>query len=390
MAATRATQVQFYQVRFGATIEIIVKVSGEPRDGETIRRGTLMARSRSPMTIQHGRLASDGGRYLELGRQGDDIIVAILNNIATGKWGSGGTASGWLDPSEELEEMVRLGRMAGRGIFNAAGLLSISKSTIASNLAVGGDGGAGGDGGVGIGADGAAGAHGQNAQGGAGGAGGAGGQGIGGGIYNAAGASLFGLRHDVFDESMQGGKGGLGGDGTFAVGGTGGNNTSGNGGNGGDSGGGAAGVGGTGGTGEGGGLFNLGAVTLSNVASTIAANQANGGFGGNGGQGGNGGLSGNGTESQGATAVPGAVGGMVVPLPAAPADRVAAPEAGWVVVSTGSGGTISSTTTVTISSNTANGGRGGDGGLAGLASARWRHGFVAPGRRRRRRLRQCL
>src|SRR3954453_14771693 len=102
--------------------------------------------------------------------------------------------------------------------------------------------------------------------GGGGGAGGAAGKGIGGGIFNAAGARLS-LSGTTFSTNLaRGGKGGPGGDGAFAVGGRGGSGALGNGGNGGDSGGGAGGAGGGGGIGQGGGLSNLGAVTLSGGA----------------------------------------------------------------------------------------------------------------------------
>ena len=68
--------------------------------------------------------------------------------------------------------------------------MTISNSTITSNVAIGGNGGNGGMGGAGEGAIGAAGANGQSGIGGAGGAGGNGGAGLGGGIFNAAGAKL--------------------------------------------------------------------------------------------------------------------------------------------------------------------------------------------------------
>ena len=132
----------------------------------------------SKVTIEHGRVASDGGGILNSGGKVTLSSVAILNNVATGTNGVAGAAGidgGPVGGAGGSGGAGTNGR--GGGIFNAAGTLSISKSTIASNLAIGGDGGAGGAGGVGIGADGGAGANGQNAMGGAGGAGGAGGPG---------------------------------------------------------------------------------------------------------------------------------------------------------------------------------------------------------------------
>ena len=78
----------------------------------------------------------------------------------------------------------------GGGILNAAGSLVLKKTFISSNQAIGGAGGAGGTGGLGIGSAGASGTNGRSGVGGDGGPGRSGGDAFGGGVFNAAGASL--------------------------------------------------------------------------------------------------------------------------------------------------------------------------------------------------------
>ena len=98
----------------------------------------------SKLTIQHGR-AAQGAGILNSGGQVTLSSVRIVNNVAVGGAGlngadgSGGGASGATAPVG-----TDGGLAEGGGILNAAGSLSISNSTISSNLAVGGNGGNGG------------------------------------------------------------------------------------------------------------------------------------------------------------------------------------------------------------------------------------------------------
>src|SRR5262249_37845730 len=167
----------------------------------------------SGATIRNG-LATLGGGILNNGGSVKLSKVAVVNNRAVGADGADGTpgaAGGQIG--------LRGGKGAdgtpamGGAIFNAAGSLFISNSTVSGNAALGGNGGRGGDGGS---AQGASwnGVNGQDAVGGPGGNGGAGASASGGGVYNAAGARLV-LSGTVFTSNSafagRGGQGGRGG-----------------------------------------------------------------------------------------------------------------------------------------------------------------------------------
>ena len=137
--------------------------------------------------------------------------------------------------------------------------------------------------------------NGRSAIGGAGGAGGGGGDGLGGGIFNAAGASLTVSGTTISSNVAFGGLGGAGGAGGEAIGGTGGNDN------------GGVGFGGAanrwigrcrwrGGPGCGRRTVQPGSVSLTGKSSTFSGNTANGGIGTSGGAGGEaiGGPGGNG------------------------------------------------------------------------------------------------
>ena len=199
------------------------------------------------------------------------------------------------------------GNGQGGGIYNA-GVLTVRKSTITNNTAVGGAGGTGGSGGAGMdgpdgpdGVDGSCGWLGCDGSspgffgqmgfpGGHGGTGGAGGSGVGGGIFNAG--TLAVINSTISGNSASGGNGGQGGSG--GQGGRGGDGGQGgdgacwglyttpgqDGGPGGDGGRGGPGAqGGSGGRGEGGGIYgNSGAAQLRN--STISNNSVSSGAAG--------------------------------------------------------------------------------------------------------------
>ena len=238
----------------------------------------------SGVTIEHG-LASMGGGLLNTGGQVSLSSVVVANNRAVGAE----TAKESLAAAVVSGAPGNNGRDGtagmGGGIYNGAGSLSISNSTISGNQAQGSGGGRGSDGesarGVSI-----AGKNVPDATGGIGGKGGAGAAAFGGGIYNAKGASLV-LSGTIISSNIalggRGGQGGTGGVGTGADTGAvtkspptpGGNGT-----------GGVGGAGGAGGVAEGGGLFNLGAVQMQGTTNTFKRNIAAGGAGGTGGVGG--------------------------------------------------------------------------------------------------------
>ncbi len=143
----------------------------------------------------------------------------------------------------------------GGGILNNGGRLSLSSVVVANNVAVGAVGSFGGGNG-GNGALGNAGGNGGEGVGGAGGAGGAGGVGQGGGIFNGGGATLTSTTTLAISTNVAtggtGGSGGAGGNGIAGIPSTGGRAI---GGTGGDSGEGASGVGG--------GIFNATTGTLT-------------------------------------------------------------------------------------------------------------------------------
>jgi hypothetical protein len=183
-----------------------------------ILRGTA---SISAVTLTHG-LASVGGGLLNAGGHVTLSSVAVVNNMAAGANGVDGAlgANGTNFGGRGGNGSNGIAAMGG-GVFNAGGSLSIVNSTISSNLAKGGDGGRGGEGGSGQGSCAHVGA-GQDAEGGPGGIGGAGAAAFGGGIYNAAGASLTLSGTVITSNSALGGHGGRGGGGGDAIAGNGG------------------------------------------------------------------------------------------------------------------------------------------------------------------------
>ena len=240
----------------------------------------------SNVTIEHGLAQVAGGGIFNEGGEVTLTNVDVEHNVAVGidngngvnGWGNGaaGNPGGAGVEGSDAE---------GGGIMNASGSLTLKGCLIASNLAEGGAGGNGGTGAAGVGANGSAGAGGQAGTGGAGGAGGAGGNGFGGGVFNETGASLTLIGVDFSQNAADGGGGGTGGAGGEGSGGSGGKDL-GQGANVGGSGtGGAGGAGGAGGQGWGAGLFNSASVSLSGSATTFSSNQAVGGNGGAGGSG---------------------------------------------------------------------------------------------------------
>ena len=218
----------------------------------------------SGVTIQHGR-SNEGGGLLNSGGKVTLTSVIIANNVAAGTTGAngvigagGGTVGGVGSNGSSG------GSTFGGGIANQTGSLIISKSTISSNQAIGGNGGQGGGGGFGQGTGNVVGTDGQSGTGGAGGAGGSAGSAFGGGVFIAAGTTLS-ISDTAFSSNVAiGGTGGQGGFGGFGFGGRGGDSVSASVvGGGGDGKGGNGGNGGAAGTGEGGGIFNLGSVTVT-------------------------------------------------------------------------------------------------------------------------------
>ncbi len=316
----------------------------------------------SGLTIQHGQ-SEEGGGLLNSGGQVTLTSVVVANNLAIGNNGPdgrsadgsdgtlgpngifvGGSGAAGLDGSDAL----------GGGILNLAGSLSLSKSSIMKNMAQGGDGGQGGRGG-----DAAMSETGRAGIGGAGGTGGSGAAGRGGGVYNAVGASIS-ISGTTFSANIAiGGKGGLGGDGGRGDGANGAHSSGVAGGNGGNGFGGAGAQGGSSGPGEGGGLFNLGSVSLSGKTTTWSGNLAEGGAAGAGGGGGfgNGGIGGNG----GAGGKPGGDGGSGLGGAGGVGGAALGGQGGGVL----NAGAFTSTAAVIFASNIALGGTGGGGGSAG-------------------------
>ena len=317
----------------------------------------------SGLTIQHGQ-ADVGGGLLNSGGQVTLTSDVVGNNMALGSSGADGLPGnggiGNLGPGGDFiagagGSGTDGGDALGGGILNQAGSLSLSKSSILMNVARGGDGGQGGRGAF---ADDLP--TGQAGIGGAGGTGGSGGAGSGGGVYIAAGASISISATTFSDNAAVGGKGGQGGDGGEGDGGNGAYTIGLAGGIGGNGFGGAGGRGGSSGPGEGGGLFNLGAVTLSGKTTTWTNNGAGSlGAGGAGGAAGNGigGIGGNGGGSgtkggDGGSGV-GGVGGV---------GGAGGGGAGGGVLNAG---TFIGTAAVIFANNRAVGGGGGDGGRSG-------------------------
>ncbi len=316
------------------------------------------------LTIQHGRAFVAGGGLMNEGAKVSLTNVSLLNNVAfgidngNGVNGSGGGATG--NPGGAGVE----GTVAeGGAIMNGAGKLTIKNSFLSTNEALGGNGGNGGTGAFGGGAGGTNGANGAPGTGGAGGAGGNGAEALGGGIYNETGARLTLINTLFFSNVAQGGSGGVGGSGNIGAGGTGGNSQTSAGGSGGLGTGGAGGAGGDGGQGNGGGLYNLGVVTLTGNASGFQSNQAVGGTGGGAGSGDNGaGFLG----GSGAGSFVGGVGGQGDGGSGGRGGRGGDGMGGGIF--NASGGSISGPS-ILIFNNTATGNVGGSGGAGGFGNA---------------------
>jgi len=315
----------------------------------------------SNVVIENGRAVGVGGGILNSGGTVTLTSVQLVDNVAAGAAGATGA------PGADRFPVGTNGSPGGAGgageggaILNQVGSLTLNNCVISANEAIGGAGGNGGDGGFGGPLEGIvrADAGPVDGVGGAGASGGHGGAGEGGGVFNAAGASLI-LSGDTFsNDHAIGGAGGVGGEGGDAQG-----ESQGLGSAGGSGTGGAGGAGGTGGLGAGAGLFNLGKVTLSGASTEFNGNQAKGGIGGTSGAGGAGSgfvggegvLNGDGEPGGAATGGAGGAGG-----------QGGTGEGGAIF--NGTGASISSTTAVLIVSNSALGNLGGAGGAGGQAT----------------------
>ncbi len=314
------------------------------------------------LTIEGG-LASEGAGLLNLGGKVTLSSVVVAGNTAQGTAGSAGvqgSGGGAVGGAGGAGFDGLAGD--GGGIFNAAGSMTISNSTISSNVAIGGNGGNGGQGGAGEGAIGASGANGQSGTGGAGGGGGDGGAGLGGGIFNAAGAKLTISGSEISVNTARGGKGGAGGAGFLGNGGNGGDDAGSGAGNGGSGIGGKAGNGGVGGNAIGGGLYNLGTATFSGSMSTVRVNGAAGGLGGDGGAGGVG-LGLRGGNGSGGRA--GGSGGFSEGGAGGEGGASGSAKGGGIY--NGTSATLTNTTGLVIEFNVATGNAGGGGGSGGNA-----------------------
>jgi hypothetical protein len=324
-------------------------------DGENLDRVFEIHKgnvSISGVTIQHG-LASVGGGLLNSGGQVSLSSVAVLQNRAIG----GAIAQ----ESNATGAAINGTNGMGGGIYNASGSVSISNSTIAGNQAQGSDGGRGHDGEFSRTPT----QPGSTVFGGRGGDGGNGYFGLGGGIYNAKGATLK-LSGTVLSSNIakggNGGSGGSGGNGTGLL--TGLLNDP-RPADGGEGEGGVGGAGGTGGSAAGGGLFNAGSVLLEGRSNTISSNIAVGGAGGTGGLGGDGFGSAGGNSAAGSK-LAGGTGGVGDGAQGG-SGGAAGSAAGGGVLNT-QGGMISSTSSIKVLANQANGGRSGNGGNGGAGT----------------------
>ncbi len=315
----------------------------------------------SKLTVEGGLAAGDGGGILnEAGARLTLNSVQVMNNVAAGTPGTNGVDGTGGNPATAGGVG---GDALGGGIFNA-GTLILNNCTLMGDQAKGGAGGKGGAGSGVLGVAGTAGGVGQAAQAANGADGGAGGSGSGGGIFNAAGASLTVAASTILNNSALGGAGGAGGAGGQAEGGMGGSGVIiGSSGAGGNGVGGNGANGGAGGLGSGGGLSNLGQATFSGKASTVASNNATGGIGGVGGNGraGIGGVGGDG--GSGPIGGTGGPGGNGTGGTAGRGGKGGDGDGGGIFV--GAGTSFMSTVALTISTNTAVGNLGGAGGAGG-------------------------
>ncbi len=228
----------------------------------------------SGVTIQHGQ-ASEGGGLLNSGGNVTLTSVVVANNTALGTAGAQGSAGlGVGETGGNGGAGTNGGQALGGGIANEVGSLSLSKVTVISNVAQGGNGGNGGSGGDGEGRSGAAGVSGDTGLGGNGGAGGAGGVAEGGGVFNQAGATVAISSSSFGFNQATGGNGGFGGFGAIGFGGIGGDDGGSGAGLGGAGQGGGGGAGGTSGSGLGGGMMNLGTVTVSGGTTGFTTNKS--------------------------------------------------------------------------------------------------------------------
>ena len=184
----------------------------------------------SNVVIEHGRAVGEGGGILNSGGKVTLTSVQLFDNVAVGDSGANG-ADGVAGAPDGTAGGAGAAGTVGEGgaIFNAAGSLTLSTCFISTNQAIGGNGGNGGNGGFG----GNINAAGTSGVGGAGGNGGAGAAGEGGGVFNAAGATLTVSGDTFFANKAIGGNGGAGGGGNIGAGGIGGAGTGGAGGAGG-------------------------------------------------------------------------------------------------------------------------------------------------------------
>jgi hypothetical protein len=265
-----------------------------------------------------GGPADGGGMFATGGAVGITSSSFSLDHAVGGQGGPGGTGGAGPHVGGVGGAGGHGGLARGGGISVVNEQLSLTRSTLTGDLALGGAGAPGGVGGFGKGS-------GSN-LGGAGGLGAAGGAAQGGGLFASAG-QLSISRSTIASDSVKGGAGGVGGSGgagsSFFAGGNGG-------------------AGGLGGLAQGGGFYvTRGVVHLT--ASTFGADSATGGTGGQGGFG----ALGFTTGASGAGGNGGIGGGA---------------QGGGLYVASGQVTFVNSTT----GQNTVQGGTGGDGGTEGF------------------------
>ncbi len=171
--------------------------------GQTIINGNKLDRvfhiesgtvSISSVVIENGRVAGTGAGILNSGGTVTLTSVQLVDNAATGAAGAtGANGVGGSSVATNGGPGGPGGTGAGGAIFNEAGSLTLSNCSISANEAIGGAGGNGGRGGSGGNTVGVARTDSDTSSGagGASGPGGRGGAGEGGGVFNAAGASLI-------------------------------------------------------------------------------------------------------------------------------------------------------------------------------------------------------
>ncbi len=203
-----------------------------------------------------GGLAQGAGLYTAIGTVNIATTTFEANTVTGGPGGGGGTATNDMIGAPGRDGGAAGAGAAGQGggLFAASGAVTVSRSTLVGNRAVGGTGGLGGNGSA------------SDLVGGTGGRGGDGGDGLGGGLA-AADGTLTLSNATVSTNATHGGAGGQGGSNGRRLGG----GTAG-----------TIGRGGNGGASQGGGVF-VGAATASLRNSTIAINVSVASSGGAGG-----------------------------------------------------------------------------------------------------------